>query len=40
MTSPVALLVWALSDAWTWLLIGVIALGVVLAVVVFGGGWS
>jgi hypothetical protein len=38
--NPVSLVVWALSDATAWLVLGVCALAVVAAFVVFGGGWE
>lgn len=38
--NPVTLVLWALSDATAWLVVGLCALAVVVAFVVFGGGWS
>jgi hypothetical protein len=38
--NPIALLWWATSQHVFLVAVGVIALGVILAVVIFGGGWQ
>lgn len=40
MTNPLSLLWWAVSQHLFLLAVAVISLGVILAVVVFGGGWQ
>jgi len=40
MTSPISLVWWAVSSHVFLLAVGVITLGIVVAFVVFGGGWS
>jgi hypothetical protein len=38
--NPISLVLWALSDATVWAVVGVCALAVFAAFLVFGGGWS